>query len=155
MKTNRFWLEIIVLASAAACAVAVLIATVGAAATAVESHSESEQAAEPPAPSSSSPAKPSSASSASSPSTREQSYEGMVTCSRCGAKHPAALGKSASDCARECVHGGAAFALVDGDKTYQLDGDLTVLKKVAGQRARIGGVLHGKAIKVASVAPPA
>ncbi len=32
-------------------------------------------------------------------------------------------GKTAGDCARMCVHGGAAFALVDGDKTYLLDGD--------------------------------
>lgn len=76
----------------------------------------------------------------------------MVTDSRCGAKHSAALGKTAGDCARQCVIGGAAFALVDGDKTYQLDGDWSLLKSVAGQRARIRGVIRGSTIKVSSVA---
>lgn len=77
----------------------------------------------------------------------------MVTCSRCGAKHSAKLGKTATDCTLACVHSGGSFALVDGDKTYQLDGDLAVLKKIAGQRARIMGVAHGSTIKVESVGP--
>jgi len=75
----------------------------------------------------------------------------MVTCSRCGAKHSANLGKTAGDCTRQCVHGGATFALVDGDKTYALDGDVSVLKSVAGQRARVVGVVRGHTIKVSSV----
>ena len=76
----------------------------------------------------------------------------MVTDSRCGAKHSADMGKTASDCARQCVRGGAAFALVDGDKTYRLDGDAVLLKRVAGQRARIRGEVRGNTIKVSSVA---
>ena len=76
----------------------------------------------------------------------------MVTCSRCGAKHSAELGKTAVDCSLTCVHGGATFALVDGDKMYMLDGAPDRLKKVAGQRARIVGVVRGDRIKVSSVA---
>ncbi len=42
-------------------------------------------------------------------------YEGMITDTRCGAKHSAAIGMTAADCTRVCVHGGERFALVDGD----------------------------------------
>lgn len=82
----------------------------------------------------------------------EQTYEGMVTCSRCGAKHSANIGTTAADCVRICVHGGAKFTLVSGDSTYLLDGDLTVLKRAAGQRVRILGAVSGSTIRVSSVA---
>jgi len=130
MKQNQFWIEIVALGTAIACALALLIATLGAAAVAVGGR-EAGQAAE------------------SGPASK--TYQGMVTCSRCGAKHSAALGRTAANCVRVCVHGGAGFALVDGDTTYQLDGDLNLLKNVAGQRARIVGVAHGNTIKVSSV----
>ena len=81
----------------------------------------------------------------------DQSYEGMVTCSRCGVKHAATLARTASTCARVCVHGGASFVLVDADATYALEGDTTVLTRVAGQRAHVVGVLSGKTIKISSV----
>jgi|SRR5580658_955632 hypothetical protein len=128
MKTNRVWIEILVLGTAVACALALLFATLGAAAGAA-----GEVGARPQAPT-------------------EQAYSGMVTCSRCGAKHSAALGHSATTCTRVCVHAGANFALVDGDVTYLLDGDLNVLTRVAGQRARIVGALRGKTIMISSVA---
>ena len=143
MKTNRFWIEILALGSSIACALALLIATLGTAAVAVGGPSESGQAdsraAEPV------PAKDSS-------SLRPQTREGMVTCSRCGAKHSADLGKTARDCTRQCVQGGSTFTLVDGDKTYRLDGDVQLLRKVAGQRARVVGVVQGNTINVSSVA---
>jgi len=127
MKTNRVWIEIVVLATGIACVLALLLATLGAAVGAAK------------------------ASPAQEGST-EQTYQGMVTCSRCGAKHSAALGQTASACVRQCVHGGANFALVDADATYLLDGDFTVLKRLAGQRARIVGALNGKTIRISSVA---
>jgi len=74
-----------------------------------------------------------------------------VTCSRCGAKHSAKLDRSATVCTRVCVHDGASFALVDANFTYLLDGDLSVLKKFAGERAHIVGALHGNRISVSSV----
>ena len=128
MKTNRVWIEIVLLGTAIACALALLFATLGAAGAAA-GEVGARQA-----------------------STTEQTYEGMVSCSRCGAKHSAALGQTASTCTRTCVNGGANFALVDADATYLLDGDLNLLKKLAGQRARIVGALHGQTIRVSSVA---
>lgn len=138
MRRPGFWIEIIVLATVVAFMVALLIATLGAAGAVVGTRPELGQSAQ--------------SSALSSPPTRQETFEGMVTCSRCGAKHSAAMGKSATECARQCVHGGATFDLIDGDKTYVLDGDLNSLKKFAGQRARIMGVVRGNTIKVSSVA---
>jgi len=94
-------------------------------------------------------------SQAESPTAvQSQSYQGMLTDTRCGAKHSATIGMTASDCTRACVHGGEQFALVDGDTVYVLEGDAAALKHVAGQRVRIVGTLVGHKISVASVATP-
>jgi|SRR5271165_2466544 len=133
MKTNRVWFESVALGTAMACALALLIAVLAAGTAAVTGRDASGQANE-------------------SGSAQQRTYEGMVTCARCGAKHSAKLAKTASNCTLSCVHGGSRFALVDGDKLYQLDGDLNVLKQLAGQRARVVGVMRGDAITVTSVA---
>ena len=83
-------------------------------------------------------------------SANGQVFDGMVTCSKCGAKHSARMGQSASKCTRVCVRSGAKFALVNADSTYQLDGDLSVLKRLAGERARVVGTLQGSTIHVVS-----
>jgi len=130
MKTNhRVWIEIVTLGSAIAFALALLLATLGAAAGAATGDLGFLQAA---------------------PAATEQTYEGMVSCSKCGARHAAALDQTAADCVRICVHGGSSFALVSADETYLLDGDLNILKKISGQRARIVGALNGKTIKISS-----
>lgn len=158
MKTGRFWVEIVALGTVIACALALVIATLGAAAVAVGGHPKSEQAKSEQAKAEQTEAKQTAeSSSAASLSLSlslalQQTHEGMVTCSRCGAKHSAALGKSAVDCSLTCVRGGATFALLDGDKTYVLDGAPDRLKKVAGQRARVVGSVQGNRIKVSSVA---
>ena len=130
MQANRFWIEIVALGTAIACALALVLATLGAAAAAFAAQAPTSHAIE----------------------RSRHVLEGMVTCSRCGAKHSPAIGESAGDCTRRCVHVGSAFALVDGDRTYALDGDLMVLKKIAGQRARIVGTIHGNTINVISAA---
>ena len=130
MKTNRVWIEILMLGTAIACALALLFATLGAAAGVAAGAVSLQQSA---------------------PTITDQTYEGMVTCSRCGAKHSAALGQTASTCIRVCVHGGAQFALVSANSSYLLDGDLNALKKFAGQRAHVVGALHGKTITISSV----
>jgi hypothetical protein len=132
MKTRRFWIEIIAMGAAIALALALLIATLGAAAAAVGGQDEAAL----PAPSSASATK---------------TYQGMVTCSRCRAKHAAELARTATDCTIACVRTGARFALIDGETVYELDGDMVSLKKVAGQRADIVGVARGKTITVSSV----
>jgi hypothetical protein len=147
MKTNRVWVEIALVGTAVACALALLLATLGAAAgVAVGETASGEVAAI-----SGEVAAIEVAAPQELPVTL-QIYEGMVTCSSCGAKHSAALGQSAATCTRACVHGGASFVLVEPDATYLLDGDSGVLKRLAGQRARIVGALSGKTIRISSVA---
>ena len=90
--------------------------------------------------------------SESSSGMQTQSYEGMITDTHCGAKHSATIGLAAADCARVCVHGGEQFALVDADKLYMLEGDTEAVKRMAGQRARIAGILNADRISVSSVA---
>lgn len=131
IKTHRVWIEILLMATAIACVLALLIASLGAAAGAAAPEESARQAA---------------------PSANPQVHEGMITCSRCGAKHSAALGQKAADCARACVRGGANFALVEGNATYVLDGDLGVLGRLAGQRARVVGELNGNTIRISSAA---
>ena len=121
MTFNRCWREIVLIGTGVACALALLMATLGAAAAVFERPEG------------------------------EQSYEGMVTCSRCGARHAAKPGATAAECTFACVHGGAQFALVDGDKAYLLEGDVSSLKPVVGQRASVTGVLTGNTIHLSSV----
>jgi hypothetical protein len=130
MKTKRVWVEIVLLGTGIACALALLLATLGAAAGAAEGEVVVPRPAD---------------------SAQEQAYDGMVTCSRCGARHSAKLGQTATVCTRVCIHDGASFALVDTNTTYLLEGDLNVLKKLAGQRVHVVGALNGKTIRISSV----
>jgi hypothetical protein len=135
MKGKSIWLEIVTLGTAIACLVALLIASLGTAAGAfafAAENASSTQAGEPP--------------------EAQQTFEGMITDTRCGAKHEPAIARSASDCVRACVHSGEKFALVVGNNTYVLEGDLLRLKRLAGQRARIVGTRNGDTITVSSVA---
>lgn len=153
MKASRFWIELVALGTAIACALALMIATLGAAAAAIGGR-PSEAGSAQAGPEQTGPertAQPSPVVSSDSPAARQQTREGMVTCSRCGAKHLADFGRTAVDCSLTCVRSGATFALVDGDKTYMLDGASDRLKKVAGQRARIVGVIRGQRILVSTV----
>jgi hypothetical protein len=129
MKTNRVWFEIVAYGTAIACALALLIAMLGAAAGA-ESETASQAATQP----------------------TERAFDGMVTCSRCGARHSAKIGKSADVCVRMCVHDGENFALVVAESTFILDGDPSAIKKFAGQRAHVTGTLSGNTIKIVSIA---
>ena len=80
-----------------------------------------------------------------------ENYEGIVTDTHCGAKHSAAVGLSAADCTRACIHSGESFALVDGEKTYRLKGEDAALKRVSGERVKVAGTLADNTISVASV----
>jgi hypothetical protein len=132
MKTGVLLVEILTWGTAIACVLALLIASLGTAAGAFATENgSSPQAAESP--------------------TAQRTYEGMVTDVRCGAKHQPAIARSASDCVRACVHAGEKFALVEGNNTYILDGDLVVIKNLAGLRARIVGTLSGNTITVSSI----
>lgn len=133
MRTQRVWMESLFLTTAVACLVALFILTLVAAGTNTANSAPTPRQA--------------------GPAAAEQTYEGVVSCSRCGARHSAALGQTAADCVRTCVRDGASFVLVDSDATYRLDGDISVLARLAGQRARIVGELDGKTLRIASIVP--
>ena len=133
MKKNRFWIEVITLCAGAAFGLALALVVVGAAVVAFGQTAEPQQ-------------------SAAQPTDRQQTYVGMVTCSRCLAKHSAKIGATATDCAHVCIRNGANFTFVNGDRTYLLKGDPAALKRVAGQRVQIVGALNGGTITVASIA---
>ena len=81
-----------------------------------------------------------------------QTFAGMITDSRCGARHRRNSGKTSAECVRSCVRHGAHYVLVDGEKVYALQGNPAELEKVAGERANIVGMLEGDTIKVKAVA---
>jgi hypothetical protein len=129
MKTRHFWIEIVSVSVAIACGLALLIVL----GVAVAAEPEPGQAA------------------GSSSASAEQTYEGVITDAHCGAKHLASISKTAADCARSCVHAGAQFALVDGDKSYLLSGDMERLKRAAGLRVKVVGTRNGDTIAVSSI----
>ena len=141
IKAHRVWIEIVLLGAAIACALALLLATLGAAAgAAVDGLAVQAK----PVPAEQAPAQ-------EDPAATEHTYVGMVTCSRCKAKHSPAMGQTADVCVRVCVHGGAHFALVNAESVYLLEGDMGALKRAAGQRVRVIGNLKGDTIRVESV----
>src|SRR3984957_13568766 len=76
---------------------------------------------------------------------------GVVSDAACGAKH-SMKNMSAADCTRMCVKAGRGFALVVGDKTYNLRGHSAELGKYAAQKVTAKGKLKGNTLAVDSVA---
>jgi hypothetical protein len=148
MKVNRVCIETVIFGTAIAFACALLIATLAVLTAALTQPADAEVS---PAPVAAAATSHRSIQVSEAAPAQSQSFEGMVTCSKCGAKHSAAIGRSAADCTRGCVRTGASFALIDGEKTYILAGDLSAIKKVAGERARVAGALAGNTIQVASI----
>jgi len=83
---------------------------------------------------------------------KDTTLTGIVSDALCGAKH-SMMNMSAADCTRMCVKGGQSFALVVGDKTYNLRGDSAELDKYAGQKVILKGKLKGDTVAVDSVTP--
>jgi len=79
-------------------------------------------------------------------------YQGVVTDSRCGARHLKNSHLSPAECARKCVQQGANYVLVDGNRRYKLVGSEEALDKFAGQRIRVSGTRQGETIQVSSAA---
>ena len=140
----RFWIEMFAMVTAIACVLALLLAILGMAAGAAAkdapAQAEQSSAIRPAAP------RPAAISA--------QTYEGIITDSRCGAKHSARLSRMAADCTLLCVRDGEQFVLVNGDKMYTLEGDPVVLKRAAGERVTIVGTRNRNSISVLSVGAP-
>ena len=79
-----------------------------------------------------------------------ETYGGVVTDSRCGARHLRDSGLGPAECARRCVRLGASYVLVDGDRRYQLEGNDQLLYRLLGTRARVNGRRQGETISVSS-----
>jgi hypothetical protein len=136
-QQNRSWFALITFCATTALVTALGLALLFASATVAYAVAHSLQAPTPPATDQSAPA--------------TQKISGMITDSKCGAKHAKGSRKSPAECTRACVRGGAKYTLVDGDKVYTLEGNEGQLDRVAGERATVEGIVDGNIIKVASV----
>ena len=137
-QQNRSWFALITFCATTALVAALGLALLFASATVAYAVAHSLQApATPPA--------------TDQPAPATQKISGMITDSKCAAKHAKNSRKSPAECTRACVRGGAKYTLVDGDKVYVLEGKEDQLDRVAGERATVEGTLDGSTIKVASV----
>jgi len=139
MNPNRSWISLILTcvltAIGAAIAFAIIVAA-GAAADRQSPDASSDQA------------------QLTSPSAPQAEvggiYQGVVTDSRCGARHMRNSRLNPTECARFCVRQGASYVLVDGNRRYKLVGSQEALEKFAGQRIRVSGTRQGETIQVSS-----
>ena len=84
-------------------------------------------------------------------SAERKTLEGTVSDAMCGIKH--GMGDmSDAECTVKCVEMGSKYALVVGGDVYELDGKSDDLRKLAGQKAKLTGMVDGKKIQVESVA---
>ena len=81
-----------------------------------------------------------------------RTFTGVITDDHCAARHDRGSGMGASECTRVCVSRGAKYVLVDGDKTYRLEGNVTQLGIYSGTRVQLTGSLAGNRIQVSSIA---
>jgi hypothetical protein len=79
-----------------------------------------------------------------------QTFSGMITDAHCGAKHKV-RDEAPAACTRICVKDGSRYVLVDGDKAYELRGDVVQLNRMAGERVTITGSLRGNTVDVTSM----
>ena len=139
MQQNRSWFALITFCATTALVAALGLALLFASATVAYAVAHSLQAtANPPA-------------DANPPAPATQKISGMITDSKCAAKHAKGSRKSPAECTRACVRGGAKYTLVDGDKIYTLQGKEDQLDRVAGERATVEGTVDGSTIQVAAV----
>ncbi len=82
-----------------------------------------------------------------------QTFKGEVSDAMCGAKHMMA---DKAECTRACVNKGSSYALVVGDKVYNLHttnkAALDQLNSLAGENATVSGSANGDTIEVTKVA---
>jgi hypothetical protein len=78
--------------------------------------------------------------------------QGVITDTMCGAKHM--VSGDDAKCVRTCVKGGSHFALLVGEKVYELAGQNDELDKLAGKTVEVSGAVNAdSAFRVASVRP--
>lgn len=80
-----------------------------------------------------------------------KTFAGMITDSRCTARHSMKSNKTSAECARACVRDGSRYVLVDGEEIHALAGDPSLLDRLAGVRVEVVGMLEGDTIRIKSV----
>jgi hypothetical protein len=85
-------------------------------------------------------------------SVRTRTFSGVITDDHCGARHDIHSNKTASECIQACLHHGANYILVNGDKRYRLEGNADQLARFSGTRVTLTGSLAGNRINVNSIA---
>ena len=81
------------------------------------------------------------------------SFSGVISDSRCSARHVRNSDASSAECARRCVRNGSNYVLIDGNQRYVLTGGNGIIDKFAGERVTVTGVLQGSMIAVTSAVP--
>jgi len=91
----------------------------------------------------------------------ENTLNGTISDTNCGAKHATAeehgAKMSKSDCVKACVEQhDAKYVFVSGDKTYKIDNqDFAGLKTHAGRNVALSGEMKGDSITVSKIEMPA
>jgi len=80
-----------------------------------------------------------------------QTYSGIIADSFCGARHNRHSNLSSAECTRACVKKGAKYVMVDGEKTYLLEGNIADLSGFAGQRVEVRGMRDGDTIRFTQI----
>lgn len=81
---------------------------------------------------------------------KTQTIAGFIGDTTCGITH---ISGSPKTCTLRCIKNmGANYALVAGKTIYTLKGKEAELEKLAGERAKVTGVIQGTTIQVTSVA---
>jgi hypothetical protein len=81
-----------------------------------------------------------------------RTLSGVITDDHCVARHDMNSGMGTSECTRVCVRRGANYVLVDGDKSYRLEGNANEFGIFSGTRVVLSGSLAGNRIQVSSIA---
>ena len=81
----------------------------------------------------------------------QETFSGIITDSHCRARHAPSFEKNPSECTLLCIRNGSEYALVNGDRSFRLQGDSNELGKLAGERVNLVGSLARGVIKVSSV----
>jgi len=81
-----------------------------------------------------------------------ETFSGVITDDHCAARHDMSSGQSPAECTQACLRRGAKYILVNGDRSYRLEGNPDELGKFTGTRVSLTGSLKGNRIQVGSIA---
>jgi len=82
---------------------------------------------------------------------KETTLTGIIGDTRCGNAHENSDSRA---CVIDCVkHMNAYYALIIGQRSYMLQGKTALLEPLAGQKAKVTGILRSDSFMVTSASP--